>query len=258
MDFTGKAVVVTGAASGFGAATAKRFAAHAANVVVADVDGLGAEKVASEIGEAAVAVQADVRSSDQVAAMIQRAEDAFGGLDVLVNNAGLTRPGGPVEDSAEDDYTFVFDVNVRGVYLGVKHGVPALRRRGGGVILNTASIIGVVPRRNALIYAASKGAVITLTRAASLELAPQIRVNCVCPVAADTNFMVGAVGGNEEALAAVRANLRANPGAGIPMGRLADPSDVAAAFTFLASDDASFLTGIVLPIDGGRSAGDPA
>jgi 3-oxoacyl-[acyl-carrier protein] reductase len=257
-DFANKVAVVTGAASGFGAATARRFAEQGASVVVADVDGPGAQAIAAEIGDRAVAVAVDVRNSAEVAAMIKTAEDTFGGLDILVNNAGLTRKGGPVEESSEDDFTFVFDVNVRGVYLGIKHGVPALRRRGGGVVLNTASIIAVVPRKNSLIYAASKGAVVTLTRAAALELAPAIRVNCVCPVAADTNFMRGAVDGDPAALEALRASIRANPGAGIPLGRLAEPTDVASAFTFLASDDARFLSGVVLPVDGGRSAGDTA
>jgi len=255
-EFRDKVAVITGAASGFGAATARRFADLGASVVLADVDGPGAQRVASEIGAHAVAVEVDVRKSGDVASMIQTAEEKFGGLDILVNNAGLTRKGGPVEDSSEDDFTYVFDVNVRGVYLGVKHGVPALRRRGGGVVLNTASIIAVVPRKQALIYAASKGAVVTLTRAAALELAPTIRVNCVCPVAADTNFLLGAVDGDQAALEALRAGLRADPGAGVPLGRLTEPTDVASAFTFLASEDARFLTGVVLPVDGGRSAGD--
>jgi 3-oxoacyl-[acyl-carrier protein] reductase len=232
------------------------FAAGGANVVVADIDEAGAQRVASEIGEAAIPVTGDVRDSHHVAGMIATAESTFGGIDILINNAGLTRSPGPVEESSEDDFDFVFDVNVKGVYLGIKHGVPALRRRGGGVILNTASVIAIVPRRNNLIYASSKGAVVTMTRTAALELAPTIRVNCVCPVAADTNFMLGAFGGDVAALEAVRASSGLDPGAGIPLRRRAEPNDVAGAFAYLASDDAALLSGVVLPIDGARSAGD--
>lgn len=255
-EFDGKVVVITGAASGFGEATAKRFGAEGAKVVVADVDTENAERVAGEIGDNATPVTVDVRDTKAVAAMIEAAESRFGGLDILINNAGLTRRAGPVEDSSEDDFDFTMEVNVKGVYLGIKHGVPALRRRGGGVILNTASIIALVPRKHTLQYTASKGAVVAMTKAAALELAPTIRVSCVCPVAADTNFMRGAVGGDEETYQAAREQMRATAHVGVPLGRRAEPEDVAGAFLFLASDDAKFLSGVVLPIDGGRSAGD--
>ena len=257
--FSGKVVVVTGAASGFGEATARRFAGEGADVVVADVNSDRAKEVAASMvanGQSALAVGVDVRMSDEVADMIAAAESAFGGIDVLVNNAGLIRGSGPIEEMAEEDFDLTMSVNVKGTFLGVKHGVPALRRRGGGVILNTASVSALVPRRRSAIYAASKGAVVTMTRALAVDLAPAIRVNCVCPVAAVTRFQEG-VSTDPAEVSARLAKTRA-AGASIPMKRIARVEDVADAFIYLASPGAGFLTGVVLPVDGGRSAGDPS
>jgi 3-oxoacyl-[acyl-carrier protein] reductase len=253
--FEGKVVLVTGGGGAFGAATARRFAGDGARVVVADVDLAAAHAVADEIGDAAVAVAADVRRSRDVEAMIGLAETTFGGLDVLVNNAGLSHPSGPVEDMAEEDYDRCVDVGLKGVWLGFRHGVPALRRRGGGVILSTSSVSALVPRAGTSVYAATKAAVVTLTRALALELAPDIRVNCVCPVLSPTRFLLGAMGLGDEHLGEAQDTARAAFSDEVPMGRLCEPEDVAAAFAYLASDEAAFITGVALPVDGGRSAG---
>ena len=244
--FSGKSVLITGAGSGFGAAMARRFADEGASVIVADVDEAAARQVAEGLPEAA-AVRVDVTKTDEVAAMVSAAEDRFGGLDVLVNNAGFTHRAGPTEELPDDEFDRIMAVNVKGVFLGVKHGVPALRRRGGGVIVNTASIGAVSPRPGVTVYNASKGAVVTLTRGLAVELAPEIRVNAVMPVAADTHFMLGAFGGE------LPERSRASFTKSIPMGRLCEPADVAAAVCYLASDDARFVTGVCLPVDGGRS-----
>ncbi|GAF73070.1 unnamed protein product, partial [marine sediment metagenome] len=172
MRFQDKIAVVTGAASGFGAAIAKCFAAEGASVVVADVDEAGGKEVATAICDpdgAAIFVRADVSQADQVKAMIDAAVDQYGGLDILVNNAGFTHRMMPLWDLPEEDYDRVFAVNTKGVYLGAKYGVPALRKRGGGVIVNTASIGAVAPRPGVTAYNATKGAVVTMTRGLAME-----------------------------------------------------------------------------------------
>lgn len=242
-----KVAIVTGAGSGFGAAVARRFAAEGARVVLADVDLKGAETVAGKIGEGVKAVEVDVRDGDAVAGMVASAESLFGGLDILVNNAGVPIKRGPVEELAEEEFNRVFDINVKGVWLGVKYGVPALRRRGGGVIINTSSIAAVIPRSGGVIYSATKGAVSSMTLALAKELAPTIRVNAVLPVAAVTNFMRQSRPTDPASIAAMAAEL--------PLQRLCEPEDVAAAMVFLASDEARLITGVCLPVDAGRSLG---
>ena len=250
--FQGKVAVVTGASSGFGEAIATRFAAEGAQVVVADIDHTNGKRVVSSIegsGGRAVFVHTDVSLSADVKRMIDTAVEAFGGLDILVNNAGFTHRSTPLTNLSEADYDRLFAVNTKSVYLAAVHGVPALRARGGGVIVNTASIGAVAPRPGVTAYNATKGAVITLTRGLAVELARfNIRVNAVNPVAADTPFMKGAIG-----VERLPEEIRKTLIAGIPLGRLTEPSDVAAAVLFLASDDAAFLTGVCLDVDGGRS-----
>ncbi len=250
--FDGRSIVVTGAGSGFGEAVSRRFASEGGKVVLADINMPNAEAVAAEIvaaGGTAIAVATDVSAAADVRNMIDVAQQQHGGVDVLVNNAGFSHMSGPVWELEESEFDRVYATNAKGVWLGVKYAVPVMQRNGGGVIINTASIGAVAPRPGVTVYNSAKGAVMTMTRGLAVELARyKIRVNAVNPVAADTAFMHGALGVNE----LPDANRDALIG-GIPLRRLTEPGDVAAAITFLASDDASFLTGVCLPVDGGRS-----
>src|SRR5438876_9197531 len=240
MRFDGRTVIVTGAGSGFGEAIATRFAREGARAVVADVNEENGRRVASAIaaeGGTARFVQTDVSRSAAVKAMIDLALSAFGGLDVLVNNAGFSHRMMPLWELPEEEYERVFATNVRGVYLGCKFAVPVMKERGGGVIVNTASIGAVAPRPGVTAYNATKGAVVTLTRGLAVEVAPfKIRVNAVNPVAAETGFMKTATG-----LDKLPEELRKQLVTTIPLGRLTEPRDVAAAVLFLASDEAELL-----------------
>src|SRR5262249_1902953 len=252
MRFQGKSVVVTGAGSGFGEAIATRFAQEGGWVVVADVNEENGRRVASAIaaeGGSARFVRADVSRAAEVKAMIGEAVSAFGGLDVLVNNPGFSHRMMPLWELPEEEYERVFATNVRGVYLGCKFAVPVMKERGGGVIVNTASIGAVAPRPGITAYNATKGAVLTLTRGLAVEVAPfKIRVNAVNPVAAETGFVKTAVGVDK-----FPDEIRKQIISTIPLGRLTEPRDVAAAVLFLASAEAEFLTGVCLAVDGGRS-----
>ncbi|TQM36960.1 SDR family oxidoreductase [Pseudonocardia cypriaca] len=247
LSFENKVVVVTGAAGGFGSVTARTFADAGAHVVVSDVDTVGAEKVAADL-PSAIAITTDVTDEDAVRGLVDAAESAFGGIDVMVNNAGVPHRAGALVDLDVATVDRQLAVNVRSVFLGCKHAVPALRRRGGGVIVNVASIAAKRPRPGLTVYNATKGAVITLTRGLAVEVAPDVRVNAVNPVIAETGFVKSFTGAD-----ALPDDLRSTWVAGIPMARTATPQDVANSILYLASEQAGFLTGVCLDIDGGRS-----
>lgn len=245
--FDGKVVLVTGGGGAFGAELGRRFVAEGAHVVLGDIDADAAQAVAGTLGERAAPCHLDVTDSTSVAGAIDFTEQHFGGLDVLINNAGLTHRPAPLDELSEDAFDLVFAVNVKGTYLCSKHAIAALRRTGGGSIVNLSSVAAIAHRAGNAVYSASKAAVMAFTRNLALELAPAIRVNAVLPVAADTPFFVNVFGERmpAEAAEAMRA--------GIPMARLCEPADVANAVMFLASDEASFITGECLVTDGGRS-----
>jgi 3-oxoacyl-[acyl-carrier protein] reductase len=248
MRIEGKVAIVTGAASGFGAEIARRFAAEGAKVLVADLDADGAVLVAKEIGENATSVAVDVSKADDVQRMIETALTKFGDFDILVNNAGTTHRNQPLLDVDEATFDRVFDVNVKSIYLTARAVIPIFRRRGGGVILNMGSTAGLRPRPGLTWYNASKGAVHIMSKSMALELAPdKIRVNVLAPVMGETGLLESFMG------KADTSENRAPFVATIPWGRLSTPRDVANGAVFLASDEAEFITGIELEIDGGRT-----
>lgn len=246
MRLNSKVVVVTGAGSGFGKGIAQRFAQEGAKVIVADLNAETAQSVAAEIGEAAIAVTADVSQSADVAAMVQAAVERWGRLDILVNNAGTTHRNKPVTEVSEEEFDRIFAVNVKSVYLGAKHAVPQMQSQGGGVILNVASTAGMRPRPGLVWYNTSKGAMITATKAMAVELAPhKIRVCAINPVAGETGMLHLFMGEDTP-------EKRAQFVSTIPWGRLSQPEDMANAALFLCSDEADMITGACLEVDGGR------
>lgn len=240
MRLAGKRALVTGGASGFGAGIARRFAQEGASVWIADRNAALAETVAAEIGARWVA--ADVSSSASVAAMAE----ATGPVDVLVNNAGIGHPPQKLEDLPEDLFDALFAVNAKSVYLTARAYAPAMKAAGAGAILNVASTGGVSPRPNLCWYNASKGWMITATRAMAVELAPfGVRVNAINPVAGETPLLSTFMGQDTP-------EIRAKFLASIPMGRFSTPEDIANAALFLCSDEASMVTGVAMEVDGGR------
>jgi 3-oxoacyl-[acyl-carrier protein] reductase len=242
----GKVAIITGAASGFGEGMAKRFAEEGAKVVVADLNASGAERVAGEIGAAAVACKADVSSRADVDAMVKLSTDRFGRLDIMVNNAGYTHRNGDMLKVDEKTFDTISAVNMKAIYLAALAVVPVMERNGGGSIITTASTAGLRPRPGLTWYNASKGWTITATKSMAVELAPKnIRVNCLCPVAGETGMLAQFMG---EDTPEKRALFRAS----IPLGRLSTPLDIANAALWLASSEAEFITGVALEVDGGR------
>lgn len=246
MKLEGKVAIVTGAASGFGRAIAETFAREGCKVVVADRDGKGAQTVASAIGSAAIAVTTDVALAADVQAMVKACVDAFGGVDIMVNNAGVTHKNQSMLTVGEDEFDRIFAVNVKAIYLSALAVVPLMEQRRGGVIITTASTAGVRPRPGLTWYNGSKGAAITLTKSMAVELAPKkIRVCAINPVAGETGMLSDFMG---EDTPQKRAQFIAT----IPMGRLSVPQDIANAALFLADPASEMLTGVCLEVDGGR------
>ncbi|WP_299292992.1 SDR family oxidoreductase [uncultured Tateyamaria sp.] len=244
MQLEGKTALVTGAASGFGDGIARAFADAGARVMVADLNGDGARAVADDIG--GQAVQVDVANGASVQAMADATLAAFGHLDILVNNAGITHLPQALEDVTEDDFDRVLAVNAKSVYLTARALVPHFKSRNAGAILNVASTAGVSPRPRLNWYNASKGWMITATKAMAVELAPHgIRVNAINPVAGETPLLKSFMG---EDTPEIREKFLST----IPLGRFSTPQDMGAAATFLCSDAASMITGVAMEIDGGR------
>ena len=242
----GKVALVTGAGSGFGEGIARTFAREGARVALVDINEPAVRKVAAEIGSAAIALRADVSNRAQVNGAIDAALAAFGRLDILVNNAGIAHKRAPLTDVTEVEFDRVFAVNVKSIFLTTQAAVPVFRRQGGGVILNIGSTAGIRPRPGLTWYNASKGAVNVASKSLAVELAPdRIRVCALAPTIGDTALLPAFMGGDTPEL---REKFRAS----VPLGRLSTPQDVANAALFLASDEAEFLTGVVLEVDGGR------
>lgn len=248
--FGGKVVLVTGAGSGIGEATARGFAAEGATVAVCDLSAANAERVAAEIADSqgsAVPFAVDVCDGVAVRAMIAAVVDRHGRLDIAVNNAGIGGSGVPLAQIGEDSFDRVIATNLKGVWQCMRHEIPVLLRGGGGTIVNMASAMGLIGRANSADYIAAKHGVVGLTRAAALEYsASGIRVNAVCPGVIDTPLIQSRAGqpGFLEGLTALH-----------PIGRLGHSGEVVDAILWLASAQASFVTGIALPVDGGWTAG---
>ncbi len=240
----GQVALVTGAGAGFGAGIARAFAREGARVVVADRDLASARAVAGEIG--GQAVQVDVADGAQVGEMVRTALAAFPRIDILVNNAGTAHVAQPLEDLAEAEFDRVAMVNMRSIYLTARALVPHFKAAGGGVILNIASASALRPRPGLAWYAASKGWVVTATQAMAIELAASgIRVNALCPAIGDTQLFRNLLGEGG-------AELRARMEATIPLGRMMTPEDIGEAACYLCSPAAAGITGIAMPVDGGR------
>ena len=244
----GKVAIVTGAAGGFGEGIARLFVAEGAKVLIADLDDDKAQAVAASLGASAKAVRCDVSRRADIDAVVQACVEAFGVPDIVVNNAGTTHKNQPMLETDEATFDRVFAVNVKSIYHMTQAVLPLMRRKKGGSIVNIGSTAGIRPRPGLSWYNASKGAVNVLSKSMAAELAPDnIRVNAVCPV-------MGATGLIEQFLGtADTPEARARIVAGIPLGRLSTPEDVAQATLYLASDASPFVTGIELPVDGGRT-----
>jgi len=242
----GKRAIVTGGASGFGAGIARRFAEEGARVIVADLNGEAARALATALGDQALGMTVDVSSAADVAALAETATHLLDGVDIVVNNAGVGHMPQPLDELSDEMFERITAVNMRSIYLMSKAFVPSMKAQGSGAILNIASTGGVSPRPNLTWYNASKGWVITATRAMAVELAPfQVRVNALNPVAGDTPLLKTFMG---EDTPEVRAKFLAS----IPIGRFSTPEDMGAAAAFLCSDDASMITGVAMEVDGGR------
>ena len=245
MRLKGKRAIVTGGGSGFGEGIVRKFVAEGARVIVADRDGDAAERVAKSLSDA-IAVVADISTEAGFAAVVDQARRAFGGLDIVVNNAGVGHTPQALETVTDDVFDRIASVNMKAIYFSARIAVPHFKQQRSGVFLNVASTGGVSPRPNLTWYNASKGWVITATRAMAVELAPfGIRVNALNPVAGETPLLKTFMGQDTP-------EIRAKFLSTIPIGRFSTPEDMGNAAAFLCSDEASMITGIAMEVDGGR------
>lgn len=240
-----RVAIITGAGSGFGSGMAYRFAAEGAKVVLADVNVKRVEDELADLGDRAISVQADVSRRDDMERVARTAFEAFGRIDIMVNNAGFTHRNMPLTEVSEDNFDLISAVNMKALFYSTQIVVPIMEHQGGGVIINTASATALRPRKGLAWYCASKGFVVSATKAMALELADRnIRVNCICPAESGGEALSLFL---DEDTAEARAALKAT----IPLGRFSRPDDVADAAVWLASDAASMVTGTALNIDGG-------
>ena len=248
MRLQGKTAMVTGGASGFGRGIAETCGREGATVVILDLNQAGAQEVASSISNHALAIEGDVTKKSDIERAVAQTVEQFGRLDIVVNNAGWTHVNQPMLEVDEDEFDRVFNINVKSIYLMTHAVVPLMRSQGGGVMINIGSTAGIRPRPGLTWYNGSKGAVNLMSRSMAVELAPdRIRVNAVAPVMGESAMLERFMG-----LPDTPEN-RAKFVAGIPLGRMSKPSDVANACLYLASDEAEFITGVVLEVDGGRT-----
>jgi NAD(P)-dependent dehydrogenase (short-subunit alcohol dehydrogenase family) len=252
MRLKDKAAIITGAGSGLGKAAAQLFAKEGAKVVVAanrEKEGEQTVRSIKEGGGDAILVRVDVTSASDLEKAIKTAVDKYGKLDIMFNNAGTPGPGKLIAELTEEEWNQVIAVNLTGVFLGTKYAIPEMLKCGGGVIINTSSVAGVSPRRYGGAYAAAKSGVIQLTKTTALEYARKnIRVNCILPGPIDTPFFSKVGGGDVDKIATFKEKVRNE----VPLGRFAQPEEIARVALFLASDEASFITGAALAADGGQ------
>jgi 3-oxoacyl-[acyl-carrier protein] reductase len=242
----GKVALVTGAGSGFGLGIAETFAREGARVAVVDIRQEAAEAAAARIGESGIGIAADVSKAADVQAAVGRALDAFGRVDIVVNNAGISHRNRPMLEVEEEEFDRIFAVNVKSIYHFAKAAVPQMRAQGGGVFINVGSTAGLRPRPGLTWYNSTKGAVHTMTKSMAVELAPdRIRVCALAPVAGETPLLATFMGEDTPQKREQFVN-------SIPLGRFSTPQDIANAALYLASDEAGLITGVVLEVDGGR------
>jgi NAD(P)-dependent dehydrogenase (short-subunit alcohol dehydrogenase family) len=247
----GKVAIITGAASGMGRATAVRFAGEGAKIVIADLNKEGGDATARdcrENGSDAVFQKTDVSTEADVKAAVDRAVKEFGRLDIIYNNAGLGGAVGPIEQIEMENWNRTMGILLTGVFLGIKHAIPEMRKAGGGSIISTASIAGIQGYAGIHAYSAAKAGVINLTRSAATELAKdKIRVNCICPGGINTPLIYGNIPGGENTAAQFLSKMQ-------PMQREGRPDDIANMALFLASDESEWITGAAMVVDGGYTA----
>jgi NAD(P)-dependent dehydrogenase (short-subunit alcohol dehydrogenase family) len=252
MRLQGKVAVITGAGSGLGRASAILFAKEGAKVVAAasrEKDGEQTVSLIKESGGDAILARVDVTRATDVEKAVKAAVDKYGKLDIMLNNAGTPGPGKLIADLTEDEWQRVISVNLTGVFLGTKYAVPEMLKDGGGVIINISSVAALLPRRYTGAYSAAKAGVIQLTRVTALEYARKhIRVNCILPGPIDTPFFTKVAGGDPDRIAIFKEQVRNQ----VPLGRFAKPEEIAQVALFLASDEASYITGAAFAADGGQ------